>query len=245
MMLLAGCAGELSALDPAGPAAAQVAMLWWVMLAGAGAILAGVLGAALYALKRERGGRDFSARRVLVGWGLVFPSVTMLALLIFALAGGERLIARAGDGDEPIRVSVRQWSWTADYPGGGSSTGVIHVPAGEDFTLALTSEDVIHSFWVPRLGGKMDAVPGKANLIRLRADEPGVYHGLCAEYCGIGHALMPFEVHAHAAGEYEAALAAASVPEGREQPVVSPRDAPAAGAIRRWADYLREWLGAR
>lgn len=239
---LAGCAGELSALDPAGPAAAEVAVLWWVMLAGAAAILAGVMGAALYALKAERGGRDFSARRVLIGWGLVFPTLTMGALLAFALIGGERLIAR-GDGDDTIRVTARQWSWVVDYPGGQRTIGVVHVPAGRDFTIALTSEDVIHSFWAPRLGGKMDAIPGKENRIRLHAGEPGVYHGLCAEYCGIGHALMPFEVHAHAPAAYDAALAADAAPEGLDNPVLNPREAPAAGVIGRWADYLRDWLG--
>ena len=215
------------------------------MLAGACAIFAGVVGVALYALKRQRGGRDFSVRRVLIGWGLVFPIITMAALMVFALVGGERLLGRLSDGDEPIHVSVRQWSWTADYPGGERSTNVVHVPAGQHFTIALTSEDVIHSFWVPRLGGKMDAIPGKTNLIRLRADEPGVYHGICAEYCGIGHALMPFEVHAHAADTYAAALAANTEPVGLDEPVLRQRDPPAAGLIERWTDYLREWIGGR
>ncbi|WP_420225042.1 cytochrome c oxidase subunit II [Pigmentiphaga litoralis] len=79
---------------------------------------------------------------------------------------------------------------------------IIHIPAGEPIDFHITSRDVIHSFWIPRLGGKMDAIPGRINVMRLQADAPGIYRGVCAEFCGVGHALMPFEVHAHDASEF-------------------------------------------
>ncbi|GGX07361.1 QoxB, Quinol oxidase subunit II [Pigmentiphaga litoralis] len=79
---------------------------------------------------------------------------------------------------------------------------IIHIPAGEPVDFHITSRDVIHSFWIPRLGGKMDAIPGRVNILRLQADAPGIYRGVCAEFCGVGHALMPFEVHAHDASEF-------------------------------------------
>lgn len=240
---LGGCAGELSILDPAGPAAAEVATLWWIMLAGAAVILTGVMGTAIYALRPNPGTRGFSDRRVLIGWGLVFPFATMFALMALAFLRGEQYLARATT-DDTIGVHSQQWLWTFAYPDGSQTQNILHVVAGEEFTLAITSDDVIHSFWVPRLGGKMDAIPGKVNRMRLEADLPGTYRGICAEYCGIGHAHMEFEVRAHAPGDYSAALAEDSVP-GDTEPVLQQRQAPAARIIESWVDYLLEWLGLK
>lgn len=246
LALLGACSGELSALDPAGPAAARVETLWQIMVWSAAAILTGVMGTAILAMATSGRERRFSTGRVLVGWGLVFPAVTLSALMAFAFLRGEQLLAR-GEGQEAvIGVHAEQWQWHFAYPGGERSAGVLHVPAGREFTLAITSGDVIHSFWVPRLGGKMDAVPGKRNEMRLRADRPGVYYGQCSEYCGQGHAHMQFEVHAHAPADYPAALAAAG--EGAAAPppplpVREPRPAPAGGVIGTWADRLFDALG--
>ncbi|MGR3451631.1 MAG: hypothetical protein ACU0HS_14460 [Paracoccus sp. (in: a-proteobacteria)] len=78
-----------------------------------------------------------------------------------------------------------------------TTQGVLYVPAGRPFDVAITSSDVIHSFWVPRLGGKMDAIPGHRNVHRLMANAPGTYEGLCAEFCGLGHSFMNFNVVAY------------------------------------------------
>jgi cytochrome c oxidase subunit 2 len=242
-LLLAGCAGELSTLDPAGPAAARVATLWWVMLGGAVVILTGVVGTALYALRRVARQRTFSEGRVLIGWGLVFPVVTLLALMAFAFLRGEQLLGRGDPADQPLRAHSQQWSWTFGYPGGEQTSQILHVPSGQEFTLAITSGDVIHSFWVPRLGGKMDAIPGKTNQLRLQADQPGIYRGVCAEYCGLGHAHMQFEVHAHLPEDYPAALASAAEVVADPLPVLEQRPAPVGTLIGRWADYLLDWLG--
>jgi len=241
---LPGCAGDLSALDPAGPAAARVADLWWIMLAGAMIILIGVTATALYAMRAQRGRRSFSSGRVLVGWGLVFPSVVLIALMALAFVRGEQLLARENPQVLTIDGHARQWAWTFDYPGGLTTTNALHVRAGEPFHVRLTSEDVIHSFWVPRLGGKVDAIPGKRNLIALQADQPGTYRATCAEYCGIGHAHMQFTVHAHAPGAFDAALAAAGEATPADR-VLQPRRSPAVTAIARSIDYLLRWVGLR
>lgn len=224
----------------------RVAELWWLMLAGSVLILAGVVAAALYALKRERRGRGLSEQRMLAGWGLVFPLATLAALMAFALLRGEQLLARPDPAALTFEVEAGQWAWTVRHPGGPVTENVLHVPAGETFHVLVTSRDVIHSFWAPRLGGKIDAIPGKANRIALRADLPGVYRGVCAEYCGIGHAAMRFEVRAHPPEAYEAALAAAAADApAQPPPVEQPRRPPASSTIRAWADWLAEWVGVR
>ncbi len=248
LVLLAACSGELSALDPAGPAAARVETLWQIMLWSAGAILAGVMGTAIYAVATATRERRFSTRRVLVGWGLVFPTLTLSVLMGFAFLRGEQLLARDEDERQAIRVHAERWGWRFAYPGGERSADVLHIPAGREFTVAITSGDVIHSFWVPRLGGKMDAVPGRRNHLRLRADRPGVYYGQCSEYCGPGHAHMQFVVHAHAPADYPAALAAADAvlrddEPARPLPVLDQRPAPAGSIIERGMDRVLDALG--
>jgi cytochrome c oxidase subunit 2 len=243
---LSGCAGDFSTLEPAGPAAAHVARLWWVMFVGAMLILLGVVAVAVYSLKRERRGRRLAPGRVLVGWGLVFPAVTLTALMAFAFLRGELLLARADPEVTEIRATARQWFWTFDYPGGLQSINALHVPAGLPFHVRVASEDVIHSFWIPRLGGKIDAIPGRENVIRLQADEPGVYRGMCAEYCGVGHAHMMFEVHAHEAVDYAAALAGdAELAPVESPPILQERRRPVSEAFGDAADYLLRWVGIR
>jgi cytochrome c oxidase subunit II len=244
-LALGGCTGELSTLDPAGPAAARVAELWWVMFAGAMLILTGVVGTALWALRSPARPREFSEKRVLVGWGLVFPAVTLSALMAFAFLRGEQLLARPEPAALEVHGHARQWFWTFGYPDGRVTLGALHVRAGETFHVAITSEDVIHSFWVPRLGGKMDAIPGKERRIALRADAPGTYRGICAEFCGDGHAHMMFEVQAHAPEDFDAALAAAAAETPDDLPVLIPRRTPAQSIIGQWIDYLAGWLGVK
>ena len=85
---------------------------------------------------------------------------------------------------------------------------VLHVPAGVPVHLRIMASDVIHGFWVPRVSGKLDAVPGRVNRLRLVVDEPGEYAGVCAEFCGLGHAHMPFTLVAHAVDDSAGLLAA-------------------------------------
>jgi cytochrome c oxidase subunit 2 len=101
------------------------------------------------------------------------------------------------------------WWWEVRYPAPGIvAANELHIPAGQPVRLEMTSADVIHSFWVPRLHGKRDLIPGISTTFWIEASEPGVYRGVCAEYCGTQHANMAFDVVAHAPEEFAAWLAA-------------------------------------
>jgi cytochrome c oxidase subunit 2 len=147
------------------------------------------------------------ARWIVLG-GLALPAAVLLPLVGYALFAGEQLLPLPGSTPLRIEVVARQWSWTFHYPeqGGVSTENAMHVPAGTPIDLIISSDDVIHSFWVPKLAGKMDAVPGRVNRLRIQADEPGRYLGLCNEFCGQGHASMRFDVIAHPPQDYAAAL---------------------------------------
>jgi cytochrome c oxidase subunit II len=211
---LVGCAGPLSALSAAGPAAAAIAALWWVMLVGSAAIFALVLGLFALVIGRPGWGSSVSPARWIVLGGLVLPALILTPLVAYALITGERLLPLPGTAHQRIEAEGRQWSWTFRYPGEGGvqTVNVLHLPAGVPVDIAVTGLDVIHSFWVPRFAGKIDAVPGHVNVLRIEADEPGRYEGQCSEFCGIGHALMRFAVIVHPAKDFSAALARAAGP---------------------------------
>ena len=118
------------------------------------------------------------ARWIVLG-GLVLPAVVLMPLVAYGLVAGERLLPLPGDAPPRIEAEGRQWGWTFRYPDhGGVTTGnVLHLPAGVPVDIVVTSADVIHSFWIPRLAGKIDAVPGHVNVLRIQADEPGRYDG--------------------------------------------------------------------
>lgn len=219
LTILSGCTGPLSALDPAGPVAASMATLWWIMFCAATVL--SFLMAALVALAFLKPGiaSKGSARSWIIYGGLVMPVAVLTALLIVALVLGERIIARPLD-QAPLRIAAqaRQWAWGFAYPDSRTaafSTNVLHIPAGEPVDVIVTTADVIHSFWVPRLGGKIDAIPGHRNVVRLQADRPGVYGGVCAEFCGAGHSGMSFKVLAHEPEEFAAIMAGAVEEEKR------------------------------
>ncbi|WP_248306273.1 cytochrome c oxidase subunit II [Devosia oryzisoli] len=210
-VLLAGCTGELSALDPAGPRAANLALLWWVMLAGAAVLTALVLALLTMAYLRPHRLAGVTAGQWIVGGGLILPIPILMLLTGTALVLGEQLLPR---GEVAYRAEARaeQWAWRFSYPDvpGLPVSETLHIPAGEPVDIAVTSADVIHAFWVPRLGGKIDAIPGHRNVIRLQADEPGIYRGICAEFCGPGHETMQFRVEAHDLETFKSMMAGAA-----------------------------------
>jgi cytochrome c oxidase subunit 2 len=212
-LVLSGCAGHLSTLDPAGPAAGSIATLWWIMFWSAAALFVLVMALLWLSYWRPAVINRFRPRHWIIGLGLVMPGVLLTVLVYGALIHGESLLPRAAE-PQPVQVEAvaRQWSWTFHYPevaGAAPTTDLLHLPAGEPVDIVVTSEDVIHGFWVPRLGGKMDAIPGHRNVIRLQADEPGRYRGVCAEFCGDGHSGMHFDVEAHLPQDFAAAVGGA------------------------------------
>ena len=100
--------------------------------------------------------------------------------------------AKAPEGSLEIKVVAHQWWWEFDYPDGVKTANELHIPTGQPIRLHLESADIIHSFWVPQLGGKRDVVPGQINELTFIATVPGMYPGQCAEFCGLSHANMRF-----------------------------------------------------
>ena len=212
MPLLVGCgSAPLSMLQPAGPGSADIAQVWWAMLIGFGLVYLGVMALVLYAAYRKRPGAPAAVRWLLVGGGLVLPTAAVLALLLWGIGRGQSLLPTA-QGTPVYRVEVRahQWWWQIRYPDapGGAlySANELHIPAGVPVDVHVSSNDVIHSFWAPRLGGKIDAIPGRVNVVRLQADAPGDYRGVCSEFCGAQHARMGLVIHAHDADALRARL---------------------------------------
>ncbi len=198
ILLLSGCAGPLSTLQPGGPVAGQIAWLWWVMLAGASGLTLMVL--VLVALGFH-GPRHVNAHVWTHRLGLWFSLMILTATLGAGLWVGERILPRNDDA-VIVEAHATQWQWHFTHQDATGrrvqTTDLLHIPAGVAVDVLITSQDVIHSFWVPQLAGKMDAVPGRTNRARIIADAPGVYAGLCAEFCGLDHARMRFDVQAHA-----------------------------------------------
>ncbi len=208
-----GCQKQLSILHPAGPAARTIADLWWIMLACGVAIFALVIGLLFAALRHNASppgeNADQRATRVWMwGLGLGFPLVTLAALTIYGLVIGERLMPRDAPDLVTVQAEARQWAWTFRYAGAPvpATEGVLHIPAGRPVNVEITSTDVIHSFWVPRLAGKLDAVPGHVNVLRIEAANPGIYAGQSAEFSGRGYREHVFSVQAHDEASWAAFL---------------------------------------
>ncbi len=191
-------------MHPAGPAAATIATLWWVMLIGASAIFLFVMVLLVLAFRRAPAPQAPAAeqrqeRIWIAALGLGFPLAVLSSLLAYGLVVGERLLPRPASDVVTVRAEGRQWAWSFSYADApGRITGdVLHVPAGRPVDVQITSADVIHSFWVPRLAGKLDAIPGHVNVLRIEAWAPGDYAGVNAEYNGPGYRGHVFTVRAH------------------------------------------------
>lgn len=198
-------------VDPAGPAARAIATLWWVMLIGAGLILALVAGLVIAAFRVRRPAVDDarSEKVWIIGLGLGFSMAVLAALLAYGLVAGERLMPRAAADLVRVEAEARQWAWRFAYDDrpGYFTENLLHIPAGRPVDVAITSTDVVHSFWVPRLAGKLDAIPGHVNVLRIEADAPGTYRGVTAEYNGEGYSRHVFTVEAHDAAGWAAFVA--------------------------------------
>jgi cytochrome c oxidase subunit 2 len=127
--------------------------------------------------------------------GAAAPALVGVLLVVMTLRGLAALSPVGAAHDLTVEVTGHQWWWEIHYPGSAADEAVttaneLHIPAGRRVRVRLASRDVIHSFWVPALQGKMDLIPGRTTETWLQADRPGTYRGQCAEYCGIQHARM-------------------------------------------------------
>lgn len=213
---LAGC-GAHGALRTAGPAAKSIAGLSWLVI-----IMLGVIAAILWvlivwgAVRRhgslhwhDRWNRGGGQGWILIG-GFAIPFAILSILFGFTL---QRLRHFPIDTDPPthadIQVIGHQWWWEVHYVGEPTSRQVvtaneIHIPVDKAVVIALDSDDVIHSFWVPALHGKVELMPGQTNYVTLAASRPGTFYGRCSEYCGAEHARMLIRVVAQPAEEFQA-----------------------------------------
>ncbi len=185
-------------------------MLWWVMLAGA-ALIFGLVMALLvlpFLGHRNIGEENRQIRIWIIGLGLAFPMTVLAALIAYGLVIGERLLPRARDDVARVSAESRRSAWAFEYDDAPAlrTEGTLHIPAGRPVDVAITTADVIHSFWVPRLAGKLDAIPGRVNVLRIEADAPGQYQGLSAEFSGTGYDSFTFTVIAHDAAGWNAFL---------------------------------------
>jgi cytochrome c oxidase subunit II len=221
--LTAACDGAPSALDPRGPGAARIAGLWWLMLVISIVVFVVVL--VLMAMGLRRAGSAAADPRRAVRWGeplivlggVVIPAVVLTAVFVVSLRDMSALSSPQGSGALEISVTGHDWWWEVAYDRPGAVTAnEIHIPVGEPVQLELTTDDVIHSFWVPQLQAKTDMVPGRVNRMWIEADEPGRYRGQCAEFCGLQHANMIFYVIAQPRADFETWL------EGEARPAVEP-----------------------
>ncbi|WP_340163046.1 cytochrome c oxidase subunit II [Vreelandella populi] len=228
--ILAGCSGEYSILDPAGPAARDQFWVWWAMFAVSMVVSVVIFALWIFTfLKKSHPQRTpREERRIALRWilggGVALPLVSIIALLTFGVPTGKRMLPLPlpdGETAEVIEVIGHQWWWEIRYPGAEGETVVtanhLVMPAGEPVDFHLTSNDVIHAFWIPRLGGKIDMVPARDNYIRLEADYPGIFSGQCAEFCGAQHTTMQLFVEAMERDEYEAWLAARQSPPQQQE----------------------------
>ena len=138
---------------------------------------------------------------------LVWTIVPVLLLIVIAFPTWDFILSRRTppEGDDVVKVSVtgKQWWWEFHYPEEDIVTGnEFHLPVGRPVLITATSSDVIHSFWLPRLAGKIDTIPGKENQLWFTPDEPGYFYGQCAEFCGTSHANMGIRVVVESEYEY-------------------------------------------
>ncbi|MBW3654465.1 MAG: cytochrome c oxidase subunit II [Gemmatimonadetes bacterium] len=226
--LLAGCNRVFSATHPLGPQAERISDLTWFLVITGSAVYAAVAGFLLYALWRggkrtENASGPEVERRITrwVGGALAATTVILFATLVHNLYTGRKLADFADPSALVIRVVGYQWWWYVEYQDPRYSRRLttaneIHIPVGRPVRIEVSSRDVIHSFWVPNLHGKLDLIPGYTGTTTFQADSAGIYRGRCAEFCGIQHAHMDFLVIAEAperfAAWYEAQLRSAPPP---------------------------------
>jgi cytochrome c oxidase subunit II len=191
---MAGCHAEhnQSMIHPAGEAAGRIAWLTWVLIGICTVVFVVTMVLTAWAILRKPSqplGNPFIAIA-----GGVIPAVILTAILIASVAAQVKL-QTPKSANHTTRIVGHLYWWEVHYPSQGiTSANEIYIPVGEPVLLELTSADVIHSFWVPNLNGKMDMLPEKVNRFWIQADVPGTYRGQCAEYCGTQHAKMAFEV---------------------------------------------------
>ena len=218
-----------STLAPAGRSAETISHLFWWMTAGAAIVWVTVIALALYASRTHGENRHRAAHRLILAGGIT-PAIVLGGLLIYGLAELPAMIAPAPEGSLRISVFGEQWWWRVRYEPPGQPAfelaNEIRLPVNEPVEFLLNSADVIHSFWIPSLGGKMDMIPGRTNRLTLYPTKTGVFRGVCAEYCGTSHANMAFYAIVVTRPEFDRWLVRESAPARLPPSEPEPRSEP-------------------
>ena len=223
-------------LDAAGPQAARIADLWWLTLSVCVVVFVAVMTMFAWALWRApRSGADTApdiapgGDRPL-GWsagvGIAVSSVLLIGLLVASVLTDRALALMPVDIALNVRVTAHQYWWEIVYDDPKpdrifTTANELYIPVGRPVVVTLQADDVIHSFWVPNLHGKKDLIPGRIATIRFRADRSGEFVGRCAEYCGLQHAFMAFDVVALSEDRFAAWV------DAQRKPAVDPSGAAA------------------
>jgi cytochrome c oxidase subunit II len=218
---LSSCGGIQNAINPGGPNASSLSRLWWFMFYVCSAVFVLVMIALAIAVRKGTRASDLNPvlnstpqteqrKRNAVLSAVTLTVVILFVFLIASYSTGRSLTADlAQKNGLSIEITGRQWWWEVRYNDVDASNifttaNEIHIPVGVPVTFTLHGGDVIHSFWVPNLGGKKDLIPGKVSTTWLQADKPGVYRGQCAEYCGLQHARMALWIVAEPQDQFNA-----------------------------------------
>jgi cytochrome c oxidase subunit 2 len=212
---LGGCGDSHSSmLDAHGSEAERIAGVWWLMFGLGAAVYAVVAGCIVWAIVRNRDeASEGLADNTWIVWGGVVVPVVILAVLAVVTVQATSELRRPQSGALRVEVVGKRWWWQVSDPGTGFTTAnELHLPAGRPVEIGLDSDNVIHSFWVPELAGKVDLVPGQHNVLRFTPRTPGKYIGECAEFCGIEHARMGFVVIVQNTTDFDRWLARKRIP---------------------------------
>ncbi|OCH98272.1 cytochrome c oxidase subunit II [Legionella jamestowniensis] len=207
--LFNGCSGSQSIMDPASEAALSISKLWWGMFLFFSLVFIAILFLWFYALRRrEKRVPDQYAKQLglslIIGGGILLPSITIVIILFFAIPMGNRILPHPEQHTLRVEVTGHQWYWKIHYPDTGITlTNELFLPTGQPVDVYVTSQDVIHSFWVPRLNGKIDAIPGYVNILRLKPMKTGSMRGQCAEFCGKWHSQMILTINVYAPEQFK------------------------------------------
>jgi cytochrome c oxidase subunit 2 len=221
-----------SVLEPAGPIAERIGGLWNIALGTSAVVYVLVIAALLYAsLHRRRPAAvpvvELDARRergVTLAVAIATGLSTLVLVVFFVIDLGVQRAVTSGSMHEHstvtraaqeapvgalrVKVTGYQWWWRIEYLDPTPSRRLVtanelNIPVGRPVAIEFQAGDVIHSFWVPNLSGKRDLVPGRTTRLTIQADEPGVYRGQCAEFCGHQHAKMALHVIAQPAADFD------------------------------------------
>lgn len=210
---VAACAGETSTLDPAGPRAARIAELTWLMTALAVVVFLMVLGLMSIAVLRRGRPALWPARRmsdtgIIIAGGIILPALVLPLLWAVTLRDMSALANPPQPTVADIEIVGHQFWYEVSYPDHGLEyRDELFIPVGQPVLLRVTSSDVTHSFWIPRLAGKIDMIPGRTNELWVEASQPGIYRVVCAEFCGLWHAKMEMRITAESPEAFAARLA--------------------------------------